>query len=267
MHSQSIAPPRHTQLSHSDLTLLPVSSLPKTFVEYFAGIGLTRMALESEGWNVVFANDFSPKKFAMYQGFYPSSSGHYAVGDIFGLDYSSIPPSTLATCSFPCIDLSLAGNLAGINGEHSSAFWGFIEALRSQGAAAPPLVLVENVLGWLSSNEGSDFRATVTALNDVGYSCDVFLLDARRFTPQSRPRVFLVGVRSPALGGDPLRILERSSALSSRRLRTAILASKDLDWTYLDIPEPPPFHKGGLNAILESVSPEAWWSSIEVLRH
>src|SRR5574340_61950 len=112
--------------------------------EYFAGIGLVRMGLEASGWNVVFANDFAEKKHEMYKAFFPNDH-HYIVDDIFNLDASTIPFTTLATCSFPCIDLSLAGNMNGIvNGKHSSAFWGFINVLKAQGELAPPILIVEN---------------------------------------------------------------------------------------------------------------------------
>lgn len=156
-----------------------------TVAEYFAGIGLVRMGLEPLGWNVVFANDISAKKHEMYKAFFPDGKDHYLVGDIFKITPSQTPLATLATCSFPCIDLSLAGNMNGIDGQHSSAFWGFVKILNSQGETAPRLVLVENVPGWLYSNRGNDFRATVQALNKLGYACDVFILDALRFTPQS----------------------------------------------------------------------------------
>lgn len=41
-----------------------------TVAEYFAGIGLVRMGLQPFGWKVSFANDFSAKKFEMYQDFF-----------------------------------------------------------------------------------------------------------------------------------------------------------------------------------------------------
>jgi len=150
-----------------------------TVAEYFAGIGLVRMGLQPFDWKVVFANDISPKKLEMYQDFFPDAKEHYKVDDIFKLNPAEIPRTTLATCSFPCVDLSLAGNMNGIiNGNHSSAFWGFINVLKAQGDSAPPLVMVENVPGWLHSNNGKDFRMTVQALNELGYFCDVFVLDA-----------------------------------------------------------------------------------------
>ena len=167
--------------------------IPLTFVEYFAGIGLFRMGLEQTGWQVVFANDWSADRVQMYEGFFGDS---YQVRNVFDLTAEDIPHATLATCSFPCIDLSLAGKGEGIDGRHSGAFWGFHNLLREQGESAPPIVLLENVTGWLYSNGGNDFRITAKSLNDLGYFCDVFLLNALSFVPQSRPRLFMAGVRS-----------------------------------------------------------------------
>ncbi len=240
-----------------------------SMAEYFAGIGLVRMGLQPHGWQVIFANDISGKKHEMYQEFFPDEQ-RYVVGDIFELGPAQIPHATLATCSFPCIDLSLAGNMNGLmNGDHSSAFWGFIRILRDQGEYAPHLVLVENVPGWLYSNKGRDFRATVQALNNLGYACDVFVMDALRFTPQSRLRVFLVGTKLPVSHTTAELILMRPTSLLSNQLRESIVANKDLRWFYTNIPEPPPLRTGGLSKIVERLaeSDERWWPDEEVKRH
>lgn len=243
---------------------------PLTVAEYFAGIGLVRMGLQSQGWQVVFANDISKKKYEMYRGFFPDAASHYVVGNIFDIDPRAVPPTTLATCSFPCIDLSLAGNMNGIfQGRHSSAFWGFTNILRAQGESAPPLLLIENVPGWLYSNKGRDFRVTVQALNDLGYACDVFILDALRFRPQSRVRVFLIGARLPTEFTTPELILTRPKSLLSEQLRVSLVANKDLRWFYNDIPTPPPLLSTGLSTIIEPLDDgdARWWPEDEVGRH
>ena len=242
---------------------------PLTVAEYFAGIGLMRLGLEPLGWRVVWANDISAKKYEMYRDFFPDAADHYRLGDIFEVAPASVPPTTLATCSFPCIDLSLAGNMGGIGGEHSSAFWGFINILKSQGASAPPLVLVENVLGWLYSNQGADFRVTIQALNELGYACDVFTLDALRFTPQSRLRVFVVGAKFPLAEQNVALIFSRPPALLSERLRKSIFANLDLNWFYHELPAPPPRRTSGLSNIVEplSAADDRWWAEAEVQRH
>lgn len=244
-------------------------SLPPTVAEYFAGIGLVRMGLESRGWSVVFANDISHKKFEMYNAFYPDADQHYVVGDVYDLEAAGIPTTTLATCSFPCIDLSVAGNRNGIHGRHSSVFWGFVRVLTAQGAAAPPIVLVENVPGWLYSNKGEDFRLTVQSLNDLGYLCDVFTLDALRFVPQSRLRVFLVGTRLPVSQQNLPSRWDRPSSLMPEVLRSALLATEDLGWFKLALPDPPSLLRHGLSNLVEKLpdSDPRWWAEEEVKRH
>jgi DNA (cytosine-5)-methyltransferase 1 len=251
-------------------TIYSPESFPLTAAEYFAGIGLVRMGLENSNWKIAFANDFSRKKFEMYKGFFPDQDHQYIVEDIFNLDPSTVPNTTLATCSFPCIDLSLAGNMSGMmKGEHSSAFWGFIKVLREQGEKAPPIVMVENVPGWLHSNKGNDFRLTVQALNNLGYYCDVFILNALRFTAQSRLRVFLIGSKLPYLSTSPELILTRSHSLLSDQLRKCIIQNKDLKWFYNSISEPPALNINGLSKTIERMddSDNRWWSDEEVNRH
>jgi DNA (cytosine-5)-methyltransferase 1 len=241
-----------------------------TVAEYFAGIGLVRMGFQPYGWQVVFANDISEKKYEMYKAFFPDAQAHYVINDIFKVDPANVHPAALATCSFPCIDLSLAGNMNGmINGNHSSAFWGFIRILKAQGESAPPMVFVENVPGWLYSNDGKDFRVTVQALNKLGYACDVFVLDALRFTPQSRLRVFLVGTKLPDQYAAAELILTRPNSLLSEQLKRSIVANKDLHWFYNEIPEPPPLKSSGLSEIVEpmSDSDSRWWPVSEAKRH
>lgn len=243
---------------------------PLTVAEYFAGIGLVRMGLQPYGWQISYANDISAKKHEMYKAFFPDVADHYQVGDVFDIDPATVPSTTLATCSFPCIDLSLAGNMNGMfKGSHSSSFWGFVQVLRGQREAAPPLLLVENVPGWLHSNRGQDFRLTIQALNDLGYACDVFTLDALRFTPQSRLRVFLIGAKMPSDLVTAELILTRRKSLLPDRLRRCVVANKDLRWFYNELPEPPPLRSDGLSDIIERLdeSDGRWWSDEQVGRH
>ncbi len=82
------------------------SHLPLTVAEYFAGIGLVRMGLRPYGWQVIFANDISKKKFEIYKAFFPDAETHYVVADVFDIDPHSVPPTTLGTCSFHCIEVA-----------------------------------------------------------------------------------------------------------------------------------------------------------------
>jgi DNA (cytosine-5)-methyltransferase 1 len=95
-----------------------------TFAEFFADIGLMRLGLERRGWSLAFANDIDPRKQAMYQGHFADKDHAFVTGDVHDLRAEQIPAVALATASFPCNDLSLAGARGGLNGRESSAFWG-----------------------------------------------------------------------------------------------------------------------------------------------
>jgi len=263
-------------LTYLNNTILPfeqkVVSLPEQrykVAEYFAGIGLVRLGLELAGWNIVFANDYAVEKYKMYDAFFNDAQDHYVVENIFNLNPNFIPKTLLATASFPCIDLSLAGNRHGINGKHSSAFWGFTEILKKQGNDKPKLVLLENVNGWLTSNNGEDFRLTIKALNSLGYACDVISLDAIRFTPQSRPRVFVIGMQIDHPNQDTLRLIRRPDSVANKTLKNTLESNFDLNWHILEIPEPPNANKSGLSKIVELLNDddERWWSDDKVSRH
>lgn len=176
--------------------------------EFFAGIGLMRLGLESAGVDTVWANDIEAAKREMYVENFGDSEFH--LNDVRNVLGGSVPDIDLATASFPCTDLSLAGLRRGLGevGEQrdgdggSSMFWEFARVIDEMDERRPPAVLLENVLGFATSHGGADLRAAVFELNRLGYSCDLVAIDARHFVPQSRPRMFIVGLASPPDTGD-----------------------------------------------------------------
>jgi DNA (cytosine-5)-methyltransferase 1 len=177
-----------------------MSRSPFTFLEFFAGGGMARQGLGA-GWCCLFANDFDPGKAEAYRANWGTEDFH--LGDIWALEADGLPGhADLAWASSPCQDFSLAGGRAGLAGGRSSAFWGFwrlIEALDDQGRA-PRLLVLENVGGILTSHGGADFAAVCEALAGRGYHFGAVEIDARAFTPQSRPRVFIIAARQATAG-------------------------------------------------------------------
>ena len=165
-----------------------------TLLEFFAGAGMARAGLGPE-WECLFANDLDAAKAASYVANFGSDQLH--VCDVAELTTGDIPErADLCWASPPCQDLSEAGGRAGLDGARSGAFWPFmrlIEGLRAE-RRAPRLIVYENVPGLLSSHGGQDFEAVVGALNNAGYRCGALMIDAALFVPQSRVRVFIIGV-------------------------------------------------------------------------
>lgn len=240
--------------------------MEKTFAEFFAGIGLMRMGLELGGWKILFANDIDEQKKEMYYGNFPDAGEHFLLGDIHKIPAREIPTVSLATASFPCNDLSLAGAREGLDGENSSAFWGFIKIIRNIKERRPPLLLIENVTGFLSSNEGRDFEDAMLALNDLGYAVDPIILDASRFVPQSRQRLFVVGMRQNTTAGEEIQEHFFQSSTRPEALADFIFSHPDINWRIRRLPEPPCENKT-LEDILENLptSSEEWWSNDRAL--
>ncbi len=163
--------------------------------EFFAGIGLVRMAIEEHGLDVVWANDIERDKLSLYEKNFDARD--FVLGDIRDIRGVDVPDVDLATASFPCTDLSLAGNRVGLRGEQSGLFWEFSRVLREMRGRRPYAVMIENVPSFATSHGGNDLRLALQRLNRLGYWCDLLVLDARHFVPQSRPRLFIVGVREP----------------------------------------------------------------------
>lgn len=106
---------------------------------------------------------------------------------------------------FPCQDVSVAGRRAGLAGERSGLFFEFA---RIVDAVRPRWLLVENVPGLLSSNDGRDFGVVLGTLADLGYGVGYRVLDSRFFgVPQRRRRVYVVGT---VADGDPRGAAERA---------------------------------------------------------
>lgn len=232
----------------------------KNFAEFFAGIGLLRVGLERAGWRIAFANDIDEDKWAMYRDHF-GDAGEFALGDIHKLNVDEIPNVALATASFPCNDLSIAGEWKGLAGKHSSAFWGFIEVLTKLRRRRPPIVLLENVMGFLTSDDGNDFRDALLALNRRGYAVDAFVIDAARFVPQSRQRLFVVATKTPfvAVLNETPKFYE--SDCRPPALADFILWNPEINWRIRQLPTLPNI-KTKLSDILEDLSPNSqmWWS-------
>lgn len=219
------------------------------FYEFFAGGGMARAGL-GEGWDCLFANDFDPMKGRAYRDNW-NGGQDLLVEDINKITVTDLPSQAdLVWASFPCQDLSLAGNYSGIghwqdkNQTRSGTFWPFWRLMRGlmENGRAPKVIVLENVYGVLTSNQGKDFTAIGSAFSGSGYRFGAMVIDARHFVPQSRPRVFVVGVRrdvalpdsltskQPVTPWHPSRLVEAQEQLTKEARK---------GWVWWNLPTPP----------------------------
>ncbi|MFG0283667.1 MAG: DNA mismatch endonuclease Vsr [Phycisphaerales bacterium JB039] len=221
-------------------------------LEFFAGIGLMAEGLKREGFTIAYANDNDPAKKALYLHNAPEDGAVFDDRDIHAVQAGDLPASAIATASFPCTDLSLAGAQKGLSREtRSGAYLRFIDLLEDLGDRRPALVLLENVVGLLGSRAGADFEVCLQLLASCGYRLDTFIIDAAHFVPQSRPRLFVVGMLDRLAPPGPwLEPALCAGALRPDRLAGFIAGHASLPWALR--PEPPlPRRASALRDLIE----------------
>lgn len=232
------------------------TDLPRV-LEFFAGIGLARLGLEAAGFRVAWSNDYEPAKHEMYTAnFGADQLREYVVGDVREVKAAQLPSNiSLAWASSPCTDLSIAGARAGINGSESGTFWEYIRILREMNDSRPAVAVLENVIGLATSRGGEDLASAIKAFNSLGYSVDVLSIDARRFVPQSRPRLFLVAAMNPPQNRDQLNSELRPDWLQR------VFADPSLRTHRATLPTPPAPLMSGLGICVEDLplSDDRWW--------
>ena len=252
----------------SDAMNTPTENITHTtkhvrFAEFFCGIGLIREAVEPLGWECVFANDINTNKTIIYEQRFGRE--HLTVDDIYNLTTEHIPTEVDAmTASFPCVDLSLAGNRAGLAGTQSGTIWPFMDLLteQCQHRTPPSYLLLENVVGFLTSKGGQDLKAVCERVASLGYKIDILLVDARWFVPQSRPRVFVAGIQPEHLpAGTSEADIMQPSKVRPFGIRAFQSTYPGLPFVDLPVPAPPDGTSLTLLSVLEILDPgdRRWW--------
>jgi len=155
----------------------------------FSGIGGFRFGLEKSGWKTVWANDNDKYACQVYRRNFGNKE--LVEADIRTVDPETIPDHALLTGGFPCQSFSLAGKRKGFQDIRGTLFF---EVIRVAGAKRPKLLLLENVKGLLSNDNGKTFATVLESLGNIGYWCEWQTLNSKHFgVPQNRERVFIVG--------------------------------------------------------------------------
>lgn len=227
---------------------------------------MARAGLGDE-WECLFANDVAEQKIAAYT----AQWGDVELDrrDIVELRPKDLPATAdLAWASFPCQDLSIAGNGLGI-GEaggtvtRSGALWPFLSLMAKLAVEGRPprTIVLENVTGLLTSNAGKDFRAICRELQSLGYVFGAAVVDAKYFLPQSRPRIFIVAVRSDLeIPTELVRAEPQSPWHTSGILRAydGLEANLRSSWRWWELGIAPVLPDGALLTAVD-IGPDADW--------
>lgn len=134
------------------------------------------------------------KKDKLYK-LYNACVQHNCLGDISIIDPNSIPDHDLFTYSFPCQDISVAGNQKGLEkggGTRSGLLW---ECEKIIAAKKPKYLLMENVKNLVGKKFKADFDKWCSWLEEQGYKNFWKVLNAKDYgVPQNRERAFMVSI-------------------------------------------------------------------------
>lgn len=165
-----------------------------TFVSLFAGVGGFDLGLERAGHTCIGQVEIDKHAQKILKKHWPNVPLH---GDVttaieWAKEIDLIGKVDIVCGGFPCQDVSVAGKRAGIAGSRSGLFW---DAIRFAQEVKAQTIILENVPGLLSSNNGRDFGVVISTMADAGYShIEWRVLDSQFFgVPQRRRRVFIVG--------------------------------------------------------------------------
>jgi len=116
---------------------------------------------------------------------------HKNYGDITKINVQKLPDFDLIVGGFPCQSFSIAGKRGGFKDTRGTLFF---EVARIIKAKRPRYILLENVKGLLSHDEGNTFATIISTIDELGYDCQWQVLNSKNFgVPQNRERVFIIG--------------------------------------------------------------------------
>ena len=166
--------------------------------EAFAGYGSQSMALRRLGidFEVVGISEIDKYAIQAYMAVHGDTPNY---GDISKIDWRSVPDFDFLTYSFPCTDISTAGQQKGLaegSGTRSSLLW---ECRKAIEAKRPKYLLMENVKNLVSKKFTPYLKEWLRFLEGQGYSNYTKVLNAKDFgVPQNRERVFMVSILGEA---------------------------------------------------------------------
>ena len=170
-------------------------------IELFSGIGAQAKAMERLGvdWESWGAYDIDPYAVKAYNAIFGTD---YEPTDICQLHASNLnivdrdKYTYLLTYSFPCQDLSLAGNQKGMakgSGTRSGLLWEVERLLHECGENLPQILVMETVKQVISKKNKPDFDMWRESLRDMGYESEYQVMNAKDYgVAQNRERCFMV---------------------------------------------------------------------------
>ena len=217
-----------------------------TCLDFFAGSGLVSAGLSNE-FSTIWANDISAKKAAVFNA--NNTAAVLQVCPIENVRGDLLPNADMSWGSFPCQDLSLAGDINGLFAPRSGLFWQWLRVMDEM-PIKPPLLVAENVVGLVSAGGGEYYVTLHNELTKRGYRVGAIMLDALHWLPQSRKRIFVIGIKN----GVDVSGLTTDGPIWCHPTPVVKVAKQVKTWIWWKLKEPPA-RNVTLDAIIDFDSP------------
>ena len=173
------------------------------FFDMFSGIGGFRAGLERAGGYACIGHcEIDKYADRAYREVHNVKENEVFYEDATTINPEEMPQFDLLCAGFPCQSFSIAGRRKGFDDQRGTLFF---EIARVAGKRRPAYLLLENVPGLLSHDQGRTFTAILSTLSQLGYHVEFQVLNSKDFgVPQSRKRLYIIGYLDPNCAGKVL---------------------------------------------------------------
>lgn len=163
-----------------------------TFIDFFAGIGGGRLGLELNGLQCIGYSEIDKDAVKTYQKLHDAEN-EINFGDITQIQPVLLPDFDLLIAGFPCQTFSIIGKREGLNNNKEGQLIYYIADILK--IKQPQYFILENVKGLVHHNNGKTFQVILKLLENTGYNVYFDVINSINFLPQSRERIYFIGIR------------------------------------------------------------------------
>ncbi len=162
-----------------------------TFIDFCAGIGAGRLALENLGLECLAFSEIDINAEKTYRIFFGNEEKNF--GDLMKINPKNLPNFDVMIAGFPCQSFSINGQRKGMSDERGQIIYGLIKIMKEKNLK---YFILENVKGLVNHEQGKSLKIILNELDDAGYEVHYKILNSLNYgVPQMRERIYFVGVR------------------------------------------------------------------------
>lgn len=184
------------------------------YAEFCTGVGGFRLGIESSCLDaqLVYSNEIDERCEKTYEKNFKQK---FDSKDLFEVNAKALPDFDMLCAGFPCQPFSIAGKELGFRDLRGTVFFKLLSIINEK---KPAIVFLENVPNLLHHDKGKTYRIITDGLTGAGYTVSSAILDSTYFgIPQSRSRIYIIGLNSALYGGKRVAFTERKTDKTSFR--------------------------------------------------